>query len=435
MAGAKKLRVGVAGIGTVGGGLLKLFGEEGSRLTDGLELVAISARNRTRKRDFDISRYQWVDDPVELAANPEIDVFVELIGGSDGPAKRAVEIALARGAHVVTANKALIAVHGAELAAASEKSGAKLLFEAAVGGGVPMIKAMKESLAGCTVRSVSGILNGTCNYLLSEMETSGRAFEDVLADAQRLGYAEADPTTDVGGFDAAHKLTILSAIAFGARPDFDHVGIEGVDTVTLHDIRLSGKLGYRIKLIAKAEVVNGAVSMHVRPSLLAFDHPLANVNGTLNALVVEAEPVGQLTFIGRGAGEGPTAASVAADLIDLAEGRAGAPFGRPLAKLTAAPRATPVERGRFYMRLLVEDRPGVVAAVSERLGRESVSIESFLQMPSYEAPIVPIVLTTQATARAALDAAAAAIESLDAVTEPPCVMPIEESGGRSRFWS
>ena len=435
MAGADKMRVGVAGIGTVGGGLIKLFSDEQSRLRQRMDLVAVSARNRTRKRDFDISSYEWFDDPVELASNPDIDVFVELIGGSDGPAKRAVEIALGRGAHVVTANKALIAVHGAELAALSEQTGARLMFEAAVGGGVPMIKAMKESLAGCRVRSVSGILNGTCNYLLTEMETSGRAFADVLADAQRLGYAEADPTMDVGGFDAAHKLTILAAIAFGARPDFDHVRIEGVDGVTLHDIRLGGKLGYRFKLIAKAELVNGAVSMHVSPALLAFDHPLANVNGALNALVADADPVGQLTFIGRGAGEGPTAASVASDLIDIADGRGGYAFGKPLASLTSAPRGAPPERGRFYVRLLVEDKPGVVAAVSDRLAHENVSIESFLQMPSYDAPVAPIVLTTHPCARSSLDRVALAIESLDAVTEAPRVWPIEESGGRSRFWS
>lgn len=434
MAGGK-LRVGVAGIGTVGGGLIKLFGLEGHRLNETMELVAVSARNRSRARAADISQYKWFDDPVELASQPDIDVVVELIGGSDGPAKRAVEVALSRGAHVVTANKALVAVHGAELAALSETHGGRLMFEAAVGGGVPMIKALKESLAGCRAQSVAGILNGTCNYILTEMEHAGRSFEDVLADAQRLGYAEADPTMDVGGFDAAHKLTILSSIAFGARPDYEHVRIEGIENVTLTDIRLASKLGYRIKLIAKGVLIDGKVSMHVRPALLALDHPLASISGSLNALVVDAEPVGQLTFIGRGAGEGPTASSVASDLLDIAEGRGGAAFGRPLAQLAAAPRATPAERGRFYMRVLVQDRPGVVAALSDRLAHENISIESFLQMPAYDQPVVPIVLTTQTCARAALDEAAKAIESLDAVTEPPRVMPVEEHGLRARPWS
>ncbi len=430
------LRIGLAGVGTVGGGLLRLLEGAHPKVGEGLlKVVAVSARNRSRKRDVDISAYEWFDDPVELAANPNIDVFVELIGGSDGPAKRAVEVALRRGAHVVTGNKALLAIHGAELAELSERHGGMLAFEAAVAGGVPIVKALRESLGGSEVRSIAGILNGTCNYLLTEMEMSGRAFEDVLADAQRLGYAEADPTTDVGGFDAAHKITILAAIAFAAKPDFEHVQIEGVDKITLDDIRLAGKLGYRIKLLAKAERAAGALVMHVRPCLVAFDHPLANVSGTLNAVVAETDPTGQLTFIGRGAGSGPTAAAVAADLLDILYERTGPAFGRPIAKLADVNRANPVERGRYFMRILVEDRPGVIADVAEQLGRENVSIESFLQMPNPDRAIVPIVLTTQPCARAALDAAARAIETLDAVSEPPRIMGIEESGHRARLWS
>ena len=427
-----KLRVGIAGLGTVGGGLLKLFADPKSRLNEKLELVAVSARDRARVRGADIGAYRWFDDPVELARDPGIDVVVELIGGSAGVAKDAVEAALARGANVVTANKALLAIHGSALAETAERNGAKLLFEAAVGGGVPMVKALKESVAGSRASNVAGILNGTCNYILTEMETAERSFADVLADAQRMGYAEADPTTDVGGFDAAHKLTILSAIAFGSRPDYEHVRIEGIERVSLTDIRLAAKLGYRIKLIAKGAFTDGAVEMHVRPTLLSLDHPLANVGGSLNALVVDAEPSGQLTFIGRGAGEGPTAASVASDLIDLAEGRAGFAFGRPLAQLAAAPRATPAERGRYYLRLLVADRPGVVAAISDRLAHEEISIESFLQMPVHDGPAVPIVLTTQTCARARVDAAVAAIEALDVTVEPPFVMPVEHVGPR---WS
>jgi homoserine dehydrogenase len=421
-----RLRVGIAGLGTVGRGVAKLFADPRSRLNEKLELVAVSARDAGLERGVALSAYTWFDDPVALAG--DVDVFVELIGGADGVAKTAVETALARGAHVITANKALIAQHGAALAEAAEQTGAKLLFEAAVGGGVPMLKALKESVAGSRASSVSGILNGTCNYILTEMEASGRSFESVLSEAQKLGYAEADPTMDVGGFDAAHKLTILAAIAFGSRPDYDHVRIEGIERVSLIDIRLAGKLGYRIKLIAKGTLTEGAVEMHVRPALLALDHPLANVGGALNALVVDAEPSGQLTFIGRGAGEGPTAASVASDLIDLAEGRAGFAFGRPLARLAAAPRATPPERGRYYLRLRVADKPGVVAAISDRLAHEDISIESFLQMPAHDEPAVPIVLTTQTCARAKMEAAVAAIEALDVIAEPPFVMPVEHAG-------
>jgi homoserine dehydrogenase len=427
-----KLRVGVAGLGTVGGGLLKLFADPNARVNEKLELVAVSARDRARARGADVGAYRWFDDAAAMAAQPDIDIVVELIGGSDGIARRVVETALKRGAHVVTANKALVALHGAMLAEMSEASGARQLFEAAVGGGVPMVKALKESLAGCRASAVAGILNGTCNYILTEMEASGRSFADVLAEAQRMGYAEADPTMDVGGFDAAHKLTILSAIAFGARPDYDHVRVEGIERVSLTDIKLAGKLGYRIKLIAKGALTENGVEMHVRPALLAFDHPLANIGGSLNALVADAEPAGRLTFIGRGAGEGPTASSVASDLIDIGEGRAGSAFGRPLAQLAAAPRATPAERGRYYLRLLVQDRPGAVAAISERLAQEEISIESFLQMPGHEGPAVPIVLTTQACVRAAVEKAARAIEALDVVAEAPYVMPVEESGVRWR---
>ncbi|MEZ5960650.1 MAG: homoserine dehydrogenase [Hyphomonadaceae bacterium] len=423
-----KLRVGIAGLGTVGRGVAKLFADGASRLNQNMQLVAVTARTQNQDRGVDLRAYRWFDDAVALASDPSVDVFVELIGGSEGVAKAAVEAALGRGAHVVTANKALVAVHGARLAELGERNGAKLLFEAAVGGGVPMVKALKESVAGSRASSVAGILNGTCNYILTEMENSGRSFEAVLSEAQSLGYAEADPTTDVGGFDAAHKLTILSAIAFGTRPDYEHVRIEGIERVTLTDIRLAGKLGYRIKLIAKGALADGAVEMHVRPACLPYDHALANVSSSLNALVVDAEPAGQLTFIGRGAGEGPTAASVASDLIDLAEGRAGFAFGKPLAQLSAAPRATPAERGRYYLRLLVRDRPGVVAAISDRLAHEEISIESFLQMPVHDGPAVPIVLTTQMCARAKMETAVRAIEALDVTAEAPFVMPVEQPG-------
>lgn len=428
-----RLRVGLVGLGTVGGGVLELFQDANSRLNEKLELVAVSARDRGRERSADIARYRWFEDAVELAKSSKIDVVVELIGGAEGTPKTVVENALRRGASVVTANKALIALHGAELARMAEKSGAKLLFEAAVGGGVPMIKTLKESLSGCRASAVAGILNGTCNYILTEMESSGRAFEAVLAEAQRYGYAEADPSMDVGGVDAAHKLTILSAIAFGMLPDYEHVRIEGIERVTRVDIALAGKLGYRIKLIAKGALTEQGVEMHVRPALLGHDHPLANVGGSLNALVVDAEPVGQLTFIGRGAGAGPTAASVASDLMDLAEGRAGFAFGRPLDELASAPRASPPERGRYYLRMLVRDRPGVIAALSDRLAHENISIESFLQMPEPEGP-VPIVLTTQPCLRESAELAVAAIERLDVVTEPPYVMPVEDSARHGRMW-
>jgi homoserine dehydrogenase len=440
--GEKTLRIGIAGLGTVGGGLLKLL--QGPDPVGGgrIEVVAVSARNRSRKRDVDISAYKWVDDPGEIAADPSVDVFVELIGGSDGPAKHAVEIALKRGASVVTANKALVAEHGAELAKLTEEHGGALLFEAAVGGGVPVVKAIRESFAGARIQAVSGILNGTCNYILTEMEAlleRGRqapadAFAAVLAEAQRAGYAEADPTMDVSGVDSAHKIAILAGIAFGFAPDFKSVSVSGVTEVTLLDIRLAGKLGYRIKLLAKAEREGDAVRCHVHPALLAFDHPLAAIGGALNAVVIDAEPMGRLMFSGRGAGAGPTAAAVAADLLDLLNGARRPMFGRPLAALRPLSAAKPAERGRYYLRLLVKDRPGVIAAVADRLAKAGVSIESFLQDAQHDTPEVPIVLTTQICPREALDAAVAEIASLDVSAAAPFLIPIEDGGAR-RPWS
>jgi homoserine dehydrogenase len=430
------LKLGVAGLGTVGGGLVKLLQAETPVGGGKLRIVAVSARDRARPRDFDVSRAQWFDDAEQLAREADIDVFVELIGGAEGVARRAVTAALHRGLHVVTANKALLAEHGLELAELAESRGAHLAYEAAVAGGIPVIKALRDGLAGGNrVLAVSGILNGTCNYLLTEMEASGRPFADVLADAQRLGYAEADPTTDVGGFDAGHKIALLSAVAFGAPPDFASVEIEGVDHVTLLDIRMAGKLGYRIKLIAKAERVENTVRAHVHPALVAFDHPLASVGGSLNAVVIDAEPVGRLTFVGRGAGAGPTASAVAADLLDILAGAARAPFGAPVAALKRHSPAARAEEGRFYLRILVHDKPGVIAAIADQLAKAGVSIESFLQDPAHGGADVPIVLTTQRCPRAALEAAVRHISAAQFVAAPPRTMPIEETRSALAAWS
>jgi len=430
------LKLGVAGLGTVGGGLMKLL-QAPTPLGGGrLQPVAVCARDRGRARDFDISGLEWFDDAEQLAATGDIDVFVELIGGAEGPARRAVEAALDRGVHVVTANKALLATHGLALAERAERSSAHLAYEAAVAGGIPVIKALRDGLAGGNrVHAVSGILNGTCNYLLTEMETSGRPFADVLSDAQRLGYAEADPTTDVGGFDAGHKIALLSAVAFGTAPEFASVEIEGIDHVTLLDIRMAGKLGYRIKLLAKAERVEDTVRVHVHPALVAFDHPLASVGGSLNAVVIDAEPVGRLSFVGRGAGAGPTASAVAADLLDILAGAARAPFGRRVADLAPHSPAARAEEGRFFLRILVHDKPGVIAAIADRLAKAGVSIESFLQDPAHGGADVPIVLTTQRCPRSALEAAVRHIGAADFIAAPPRTMPIEETRSALRTWS
>src|SRR4051812_48300152 len=393
-------RVGVAGLGTVGGGLLNFLSDRADFAPAGASARGTggSARSRSRPRPFDISNLPWFDDPVALAASSDNDIFVELIGGSDGPAKVAVETALKAGKPVVTANKALIAEHGAELAELAEAQGVPLLFEAAVMGGVPAVKIVRESLVGDDIASIAGILNGTCNYILTEMETTGRAFGDVLAEAQRLGYAEADPTMDVGGFDAAHKISILAALAFGCAPNYAAAEIEGIEQVGLLDIQLAKDLGYRIKLVASADRSPDGVSVRVHPALAPLDHPLAQASGALNALFIEGRRVGRIFVQGPGAGAGPTAAAVAADIADVMTGAERPVFQAPAADLKVAPPVEGQQRQiRAYLRLLVKDEPGVIAAISETLAEENVSIDSFLQKPVHDVGGTPIVLTTHAT--------------------------------------
>lgn len=423
----KSWRIGVAGLGTVGAGLLTFLAEHpdfapaGGRAT----VTGVSARSRSRPRPFDISGLPWFDDPVALAQSAEVDLFVELIGGSDGPAKAAVEAALSAGKPVVTANKALIAEHGAELAALAESRGVPLLFEAAVMGGVPAVKMVREALVGDEIKSVAGILNGTCNYILTEMEATGRSFAEVLGEAQRLGYAEADPTMDVGGFDAAHKITILAALAFGCAPNFGAAEIEGIDQVDLLDIRMARDLGYRIKLVASAERSADGVLVRVHPSLAPLNHPLAQAGGALNALFIEGSRIGRIFLQGPGAGSGPTAAAVAADIADVMTGALRPVFQGPAGSLKPFEPIDPSRMtGRAYLRFLVKDEPGVIAAVSETLAEAGVSIESFLQKPTEGAEGVPIVLTTHAVAESALSAAVERIAGLPAVLDRPHLLRI-----------
>ena len=423
----KVWRVGVAGLGTVGAGLLKFIEERPDFAPAGgrVEVVGVSARSRSRPRPVDISRYAWFDDPVALASSPDIDLFVELVGGSDGPAKAAVEAALAAGKPVVTANKALLAEHGLELARTAEAKGVALAFEAAVMGGVPAVKLLREGLVGDDVQSVSGILNGTCNFILTEMESSGRAFAEVLAEAKRLGYAEADPTMDVGGFDAAHKICLLAALAFGGAPNFAAAEVQGIDQIELIDIRLAHDLGYRIKLIASASREEGGASVRVNPALAPLSHPLAQAGGSLNALFIEGARIGRIFVQGPGAGAGPTAAAVAADIADVMSCSARPVFQRPASSLTALPGIDPHHRmGKAFVRIMVRDQPGVIAGVSEALAKAGVSIDSFLQRPVGDTGLVPIVLTTQPASQDALRDAVDHIAALDAVVERPKMIPI-----------
>jgi homoserine dehydrogenase len=431
------LRLGVAGLGTVGGGLLHLLEAHGRRLGESvgreLEVVAVSARDRARTRGIDISRFKWFDDATRMAAEPGIDVIVELIGGDEGIARRTVEVALAAKKHVVTANKALLAKHGVELARLAEKNRVALNFEAAVAGGIPAIKTMREALAGNQVRRVYGILNGTCNYILTKMQEEGRAFADVLKEAQEKGYAEADPTFDVGGFDTAHKLTLLTSLAFGTRVAFDQIHIEGITSITAADIDAADDLGYRIKLLGVAELAESGIEQRVHPAMLPKETAIAEVAGVTNAVAIDADFAGNLLLVGAGAGAKPTASAVASDIADIAAGFVLPPFGTPSSKLKPYKRAKLGQHlGAYYVRFTAYDRPGVMAAITRRMGERDVSLESIVQRrgrgaePRAAGTLATIVVVTHETTEEAIRKALDAIEADGKVAEKPQMIRIEK---------
>jgi homoserine dehydrogenase len=424
------LRIGIAGLGTVGAGTLRLLQEHrdilAQRCGRPLTVGAVSARERKRDRGVDVSQLRWCDDALALAGDPEVDVVVELIGGSDGIAKRLIETAIANRKHVVTANKALLAHHGTALARAAEAAGVTLAYEAAVAGGIPIIKALREGLAGNRVERIYGILNGTCNYILTTMRRTGREFADVLAEAQKLGYAEADPSFDVDGIDAAHKLAILTSVAFGCEINFAGVHVEGIRNVSAMDIAYAEELGYRIKLLGSARPTEHGIEQRVHACMVPIGTPIAHVEGVFNAVVTEGDFVGQNVAEGRGAGAGPTASAVVADLIDIARGRTLPTFSVPAAQLKRLP-PSPMERhrGAYYVRLMVVDRPGVIADVTAALRDEQVSLESMLQRGRAPDEAVPVVLTTHETEEALMRRALDRIAGLNTVVEPPHMIRIE----------
>ncbi len=423
------LTIAIAGLGTVGGGVVRLLEQQASlieaRTGRAITIKAISARDRARDRGVDLSHYDWWDNPVAMAQEAKVDVVVELIGGSDGPAFETTQAALKAGKHVVTANKAMLAVHGAELAPLAEKAGLALSFEAAVAGGIPIIKALKEGLAANRITRVAGILNGTCNYILTTMRETGRAFDDVLGEAQRLGYAEADPSTDIDGIDAAHKLAILASVAFGTAPDFAHVHIAGIRGVAPLDIAYADELGYRIKLIGLAEMTERGLVQRVQPCMVPMSSPIAHVEGVFNAVIAQGDAVGQSFYQGRGAGAGPTASAVIADLMDIARGQIVPCFGVPHDQL-ASVAAAPIEshRGAYFIRLMVRDQPGVIADIAAALRDEAVSLESMLQRGRDPHEAVPVVLTTHTADEASMMRAVHRIEAVEAVVEPPHLIRI-----------
>ncbi len=421
------LKVGLAGLGVVGSEVARQLTTRSAALGAAagceLRLVAIAARDRMANRGFNTSTMMWVENAADMAAIEELDIVVEMIGGSEGVALDVVRNALVTGKHVVTANKALLAHHGSELATLAEENDVGLLFEASVAGGIPAIKTLREGLAGNKFSRVSGILNGTCNYILTRMEKTGEAFDNVLAEAQNLGYAEAEPSLDVDGIDAAHKLTLLGAIAFGQKPNFDAVLIQGIRDVAAVDFTYANKLGFRIKLVGVAEA---GMAPRMQTCLLPLNCQLAKVNGVLNAVEFHGSPIGGTLSIGQGAGAGATASAVLADLIDIGQGRITLPFGRPVAELSEinSTRKQDGEDTPFYLRLMVVDQPGVLADVTKVLQNHQISVESLLQQGRSPDDVVPLVMTTHETSGTALASALVAMETLEAVRARPVAMPI-----------
>lgn len=435
------LKIGVAGLGTVGASLVRLIERHGNDLAvrSGRPIVitGVSARDRAKDRGIDVSGKQWFDDPVALARDPGSDVFVELIGGADGPARDSVEAAIGAGKHVVTANKALLAEQGGGLAIKAEEAGISLNFEAAAAGGIPIIKTLREALAGNTISRIYGILNGTSNYILTRMEQDRIGFEACLADAQRLGYAEADPSFDIGGQDAAHKLALLTSIAFGTELDAESIYVEGISSITSADIEAADELGYRIKLLGVASRTDSGIEQRVHPTMVPRASAIARIDGVTNAVAVEADFVGQLVLSGPGAGGDATASSVMSDIVDIARGDRIGTFGRPASELEPYRRAAMrAHEGGYYVRLSVYDRPGAFAAIAQRMADRGISLESIVQRrraprttaPGHLVPVepAPVIMITYDTTESEIRSALETINSDGHIADAPQMIRIEQ---------
>ncbi|MXO52031.1 homoserine dehydrogenase [Erythrobacter gaetbuli] len=431
---ADPLRIALAGLGTVGTGVIRLIETNrdmiAARAGRPIEITAVTARDRGRDRGVDLSPYGWVDNMHAMAERADVDVVVELVGGSDGPALTLARAALDAGKGFVTANKAMVAHHGLELAELAAIKSAPFAFEAAVAGGIPVVKGLREGTAANALNRIYGILNGTCNYVLSEMERTGADFDDMLRAAQEKGYAEADPAFDIEGVDAAHKLAILAAIGFGTRIDFDAVRTEGITKVRASDIAQADALGYVVRLVGTAAFDESGdeprLLQRVRPCLVPFRHPLAAVTGPTNAVVAEGDFSGRLLFQGAGAGDKPTASAVVADLIEIARGQSGAPFSVPVTALRECAPADPGQRvGRDYIRFTVADRPGVLAEITAAMRDAGVSIESLIQRGrDHEGGEVQVAMVTHEGPERCVDEALALLDGSPSLTAPPLVMPI-----------
>ena len=422
------LRLGIAGLGTVGVGVLKMINKNASliSLRTGRDVIvtAVSARSRSKDRGINLSGLAWENDPIALAMREDVDVFVELMGGSDGPAKDATEAAIAAGKDVVTANKAMLAVHGQSLALAAESAGQVIRFEAAVAGGIPVVKALTEGLAGNKINRVLGVMNGSCNYILTRMETSGLSYEDIFAEANALGYLEADPNLDVGGIDAAHKLALLASIAYGTEVDFDNVVLEGIGAVTIEDIRAAADMGYRVKLLGVAQMTGRGLEQRMTPCLVPASSPLGQLEGGTNMVILEGDDSGQIVLRGAGAGEGPTASAVMSDILDLARGLRLNTFSQPAKTLSKAHPAATTTPAPFYLRMQLLDKPGALAKIAAVMGEAGVSIDRMRQY-GHDGSKAPVLIVTHKTTRAAIDQVLVDFNITNVVEGTPVALRIE----------
>ncbi|TYB80916.1 homoserine dehydrogenase [Maritimibacter fusiformis] len=423
------LRLGIAGLGTVGVGVVKIVRRHAAmieaRTGRQVAISAVSARSRDKDRGVEIGHYDWEDDPVAMAKRDDVDVFVELMGGSDGPAKAAVEAAIAAGKHVVTANKALLAHHGQDLALAAEKAGVMLRFEAAVAGGIPVIKALTEGLAANEITRVMGVMNGTCNYILTRMYDADLPYETVFDEADKLGYLEADPQLDVGGIDAGHKLALLASIAFGTQVNFDGVELEGIEHISIRDIEQAADMGYRIKLLGVAQMTGRGLEQRMSPCLVPATSPLGQLEGGTNMVVIEGDSVGQIVLRGAGAGEGPTASAVMGDVSDIARGIAIPTFGTPAHRLAPAKPARATVPAPYYLRLELQDKPGVLAKVATVLGEAGISIDRMRQY-SHDAVTAPVIVVTHRCAKSQIETAREGLRATGVVVAEPVAIRIEK---------
>ncbi|MDB5618504.1 homoserine dehydrogenase [Tardiphaga sp.] len=436
------LKVGIAGLGTVGAEVVRLIEQQAATLAArsgrSVKVVSVTARSKAKKRGVDLGGIRWAKDPMAIATDPEVECFVELMGGVGDPALSAIEAALSSGKSVVTANKALIAKHGLKLAALAEKHGGALNYEAAVAGAIPVVKTLREGLAGTGIDRVYGILNGTCNYILSRMEQEGLSFEECLKDAQRLGYAEADPSFDVDGHDTAQKLAILASLAFGTKVAQSAVYVEGITSIAAADLRAAAELGYRVKLLGVAVRTATGVEQRVHPTMVPLNSSIAQVMGVTNAVTIDGAGISPITLVGPGAGGAATASAVLADIADVARGVRALPFGRPVAKLEATTKA-PMERhlGGYYIRLMARDLAGTAARIATRLAEQKISLESIVQRhpdggiepvdSKKKSGPVPVILITYATSEDAMRRALAAVQGDKVISGKPQVIRIEKN--------